>query len=97
MVALGGEEGKLLLILDLGTNGSEWHPSTHWIGGWVDPRAGVDAEARRKVLYPCQGSNPVHVVRQYSELPQLVYLFHIRQYLQDALPATCTYFCHPMK
>jgi hypothetical protein len=24
-------------------------PGTHWIGGWVGPRAGLDAGARRKV------------------------------------------------
>jgi hypothetical protein len=31
---------------------------THRIGGWVGPRAGLDAEARRKILCPCRGSNP---------------------------------------
>jgi hypothetical protein len=25
---------------------------------WVDPRADLDAEARRKILCPCRGSNP---------------------------------------
>jgi hypothetical protein len=24
-------------------------PGTHWIGGWVGPRAGLDAGARRKI------------------------------------------------
>jgi hypothetical protein len=33
-------------------------PDTHWIEGWVGPRAGLDAEARRKILCPCRGSNP---------------------------------------
>jgi hypothetical protein len=33
-------------------------PGTHWIGGWVDPRAGLDAEARRKIICLCWGSNP---------------------------------------
>jgi hypothetical protein len=25
-------------------------PGTHWIGGWMGPRAGLDAGARRKIL-----------------------------------------------
>jgi hypothetical protein len=32
-------------------------PGTHWIGGWVGRRAGLDAEARRRILCPCRGSN----------------------------------------
>jgi hypothetical protein len=28
-------------------------PSTHWTGGWVAPRAGLEAGARRKILCPC--------------------------------------------
>jgi hypothetical protein len=37
-------------------------PGTHWIGGWVGLRAGLDAEARRKFSLPCQGLNPIHLV-----------------------------------
>jgi hypothetical protein len=36
---------------------------THCTGGWVGPRASLDAETRGKMLCPCQGSNhdrPVH-------------------------------------
>jgi hypothetical protein len=32
-------------------------PSTHWIGGWVDPRVGLDAVEKRKILH-CRESNP---------------------------------------
>jgi hypothetical protein len=32
-------------------------PGTHWIGGWVGLRAGLDAGARRIILCPCRGSN----------------------------------------
>jgi hypothetical protein len=69
---LGGEEVLLRLILNLGTRWrwvgnvtprprftpGERIPGTHWIGGWVGPRAGLDAEARRKILCPWWGSNP---------------------------------------
>jgi hypothetical protein len=55
---LGGEEVLLLLIHDLGTRWGwvvsvtprlrftpgERTPGTHWTGGWVDPRAGLDTE-----------------------------------------------------
>jgi hypothetical protein len=41
-------------------------PGTHWIGGWVGPRADVDAEARRKILCPCRGSNPDRPARSQA-------------------------------
>jgi hypothetical protein len=31
---------------------------THWIGGWVGPRAVLDAVVRRKTLSPRRKSNP---------------------------------------
>jgi hypothetical protein len=33
-------------------------PSTHWIGGWVGPRAVLDAVVKRKIISPCRESNP---------------------------------------
>jgi hypothetical protein len=46
-------------------------PGTHWRGGWVGPRAGLDTEDRGKILCPCRGSNPDRpvvepVVRHYT-------------------------------
>jgi hypothetical protein len=35
---------------------------TDWIGGWVGPRAGLDTEARVKILCLCRGSNHGHPV-----------------------------------
>jgi hypothetical protein len=31
---------------------------THWIGGWVSPRAGLDATEKRKTSCPCLEWNP---------------------------------------
>jgi hypothetical protein len=31
---------------------------THWIGGWVGPRAGLDAVVKRKISSPGRDSNP---------------------------------------
>jgi hypothetical protein len=39
-------------------------PGTHCTGGCVGPRAGLDTEARGKILYPCRGSNPDRPVAQ---------------------------------
>jgi hypothetical protein len=33
-------------------------PGTHWIGGWVSPRAVLDAVVKRKIPSPCRESNP---------------------------------------
>jgi hypothetical protein len=33
-------------------------PDTHWIGGWVGLRAGLNAVVRRKVPSPCRDLNP---------------------------------------
>jgi hypothetical protein len=82
---MGGEEVWLLLILNLSTRWGwvvsvtpqsrftpgERTPGTHWIEGWVGPRTGLDAGARRKILCPCRGSNldrPIiqPVVRRYT-------------------------------
>jgi hypothetical protein len=30
----------------------ERNPGTHWTGGWVDPRAGLDTEARGEIPFP---------------------------------------------
>jgi hypothetical protein len=36
----------------------EGTPGTYWVGGWVGPRAGLDAVAKRKIPIPCRESNP---------------------------------------
>jgi hypothetical protein len=48
-------------------NGDKWSasrlghfrdPGTHWIGGWVDPRAGLDAVEKKKKLLLLLGMEP---------------------------------------
>jgi hypothetical protein len=36
----------------------ERDPGTHWIGGWVGPRAILDMVVKRKIPSPRQESNP---------------------------------------
>jgi hypothetical protein len=37
----------------------ERDPDTHWIGGWVGPRAGLDTVVKRKIPSLCEESNPL--------------------------------------
>jgi len=37
---------------------NERAPGTHWIGGWVNPRASTDAVAERQIPSPSHESNP---------------------------------------
>jgi hypothetical protein len=39
-------------------------PSIHWIGGWVGPRAVLDAVVKRKIPIPLQESNPRTLIVQ---------------------------------
>jgi hypothetical protein len=63
MKAYGGENVQIHIFLTSELAGGEWSasrpgrfttreraPSTHWIGGWVDPRAGLDDVEKRKFL-----------------------------------------------
>jgi hypothetical protein len=61
-----GMEVKLHMFLNSALDGDKWSDlrvdrftlGSHWIGGWVGPRAGLDAVANRKIPSPCQESNP---------------------------------------
>jgi hypothetical protein len=70
MKAYWGVEVYLEAFLTLALDGGEWSashpgrftpreraPGTHGIGGWVVPRAGLDAEVRRKIPSPYRDSN----------------------------------------
>jgi hypothetical protein len=41
-------------------------PGIHYTGGWLGPRAGLDAEARGKILCLCRGLNLCHPVRSQT-------------------------------
>jgi hypothetical protein len=45
-------------------NSTERAPDTHWTGGWVDPRAVMDAVVKRKIPSPCRESNPRTPINQ---------------------------------
>jgi hypothetical protein len=78
----GGEEYSSYLFLTSALDGvscqrhapaefypRERNPGTHWIGGWVDLRAGLDAEAKEKSFAPVWGRTPVvqSVVRHCTD------------------------------
>jgi hypothetical protein len=61
MKAYGGVVVQIHIFLTSALVGGEWSasrpghftpgeraPGTHWIGGWVDPRAGLDDVEKRK-------------------------------------------------
>jgi hypothetical protein len=50
-----------------------FNPGTHWIAGWVDPRAGLDT-GLAEISFASEGKRTPAVqpaVRRYTELPQL--------------------------
>jgi hypothetical protein len=68
-----GSESIAPTFLTTAVDGGEWSASrpgrfpprltaldTHWIGGWVGPRAGLDAVEYRQISYPHLQSNPGH-------------------------------------
>jgi hypothetical protein len=58
MKAYGGVNVQFHILLTSALAGDEWSasrpgcftPGTHWIGGWLDPRAGLDNGEKRKFL-----------------------------------------------
>jgi hypothetical protein len=63
MMAYGGVDVEIHIYFTSALAGGEWSasrpgrftpgervPCTHWIGGWVDPRAGLDNMENRKFL-----------------------------------------------
>jgi hypothetical protein len=80
-----GSGGTVPPFLTSALDGGEWSasclrlftsrtraPGTHWIGGWVDPRACLYAVEKIEVCRPCWESNPSHPAHNPS-LYQLSY------------------------
>jgi hypothetical protein len=59
-------------------------PGTHWIGGWVDPRGGLDAVEKRKFLPP-----PGLELRDYSVVEPVA-----SRYTDYTIPAAVRYVQH---
>jgi hypothetical protein len=89
-MADGGLDVYIHIFLTSALAGSEWStscpgrctageraPGTHWIGGWVDPRAGLDDVENRNTL-PYRNSNPdLSVVQPIAS-----------RYTDNAIPAS---------
>jgi hypothetical protein len=64
--ALDGVSGQRYAPANL--NPREMIPGTHWIGGWVGLRGGLETETKGKILCLCRGSKqgrPVCSQTQY--------------------------------
>jgi hypothetical protein len=70
MQAYWGVEVQFHAFLTSALDGGEWSasrlgrftlreivPGTHWIGGWVGLRVGLDAVVKRKIPSPCRDVN----------------------------------------
>jgi hypothetical protein len=75
MKAYGGVDVYIHIFLTSALAGGEWSasrpgcftsgeraPGTHWIGGWVDPRAGLD-DVKRKFLTQRDSNSDPSVVQ----------------------------------
>jgi hypothetical protein len=110
----GWQEVQLLLFLNFGTRrgwvvsitlrprftAGKRTPRTHCIGGWMGPRAGLEAEIRGKTLRLCRGSIPGRPVRSQA-LYRLSYLgmefwekcpIRIKTVLQDTILEQVSHF-----
>jgi hypothetical protein len=68
-------------------------PRYHWIGGWVDPRGGLDAVAKRKSPTPFRGSNTGRPARILVTIPtELWRLLYFPKIHSNILPSTTRSF-----
>jgi hypothetical protein len=93
MKAYGGVDVYIHTFLTSALAGGEWSaslpgrftpggraPGTHWIGGWVDPRAGLDDVKKRKFLtLPGPELRPLGRPARSQSLYRLPYLGSCRR------------------
>jgi len=100
-------EGKAPCILNFVLHGGEWSVSshgrfipgeitrrTHWIGGWVIPRAGPDAVSKRKIPNPYRESNldrPARSIVTAIELCRFPLLTYLQNILVPKIRLTVSY------
>jgi len=77
MAPLGGREW--LASLHSRLTAGERVPVTHWIGGWVGLRAGLDALAKRESHFSALTGNRTPSVTIKTELPQLKNFSNMRR------------------
>jgi hypothetical protein len=64
-----GGDVQLYSFFELGRfTPKERAPGNHWIGGWVSPRAVLDAVVKRKIPSPRRESNPDRPARSLYRL-----------------------------
>jgi hypothetical protein len=90
-IKFGGSGDIALPLLITVLGGGEWSasrpgiftpgekaPCTHWIGGWIDPRIGLNNVIKRKNLalpgIEPESSGPIAIMTELSRLQSLNYL-----------------------
>jgi hypothetical protein len=74
-------------------------PSIHWIGGWIGPRAGLNAVVKRRILSPSRGSKPHHLARSptlyhWASYPSSIYIqFVLAKQFLSKQPAVNLWVC----
>jgi hypothetical protein len=86
-------------ILHFGTRGrwvvtslpAERASGTHWIGGWVGFRAGLNAVEEIKLFFPCQESN-----RNYPVSSSATSCYFLQIFSSAYFPQSHSLYIHPL-
>jgi hypothetical protein len=96
MKMYGGAEIQLHAFLTSALDGSEWSasrigrftpgkeaPGTQWLGGWVGPRAGLDAVTKRRNPYPRRPRLRVSLKMEAARSSEMLVSYHITTQCYD--------------